>query len=162
MLELRAAANSIWLVLRYFPMTRADPDSLFGQTPHEDMKLLLSQLLVIYLHRFVQSLAKVEHFARSLPGGTDAFRHLKPLTRAPRRSWQSLRPYRNKLIAHPRALTSAEHPLETMLRYDLPLPYREPLFPARIALKLMPRVRALFAQELESAQKRILPSRPIT
>jgi len=156
MLELRAAANSIWLVLRYFPMTPAAPDWVFGQTPHEDMKLLLSQLLVVYLHRFLDSLAKVERFARSVPGGTDALRQLKPLTRALRRKGQVLSAYRNKLIAHPRALTSAEHPLETMLRHNVPLHYGELLFLGRIALELMRQVRGVFASQLECAQERIL------
>lgn len=147
---LNAIANEIAMVANYFPKTPANLDAAPG-TPDSEIKFLLSQLLVIKLHCFLEKMGRVLGMIRRSPDGEVLLGKTKPIIRRLNQSRDGIAASRNKLIAH--AQKDVEHPHSLILAHDMPTAYGELLLLARLADELRRRFVATYSADVTAAKE---------
>jgi len=147
LLELKAITNQLAMVSNVFPMTPGDGKI----TPTEDLKFLLSQMMVIKLSCFLEVKGEVEGRIARHADGTDLLRRLSPIIKRLNQSRESIKAYRNTLVAHGQSKADVRHPWERIVRHHMPVAYAEHLFLGRLAYELMKELEGAYQQQIGAA-----------
>ena len=148
---LNMISNMIAMAANYLLRPPASLNAVVRKTPDENIKFMLSQLIIIKLHCFLEVMDRIVRMISRSPDGQVSLDKTKPIIEHFHQNRDAIIAHRNKLIAH--AQKDVEHPYALLLAHDMPIAYWEILLFARLADELRNRFKATYSADFDAAKE---------